>query len=500
MPYSSQGQWISGEDGGGTVTPDKYKQVGMNLVYDAPGTQFDGQKVPNNLNMKMTKDGSWMPIVPSAAWDGQGISPTSFDATFGGLDQSGNLKAGATPNIQDYIDLYNYNYAKHYGDLPNRPWNYDSAISGDATNQILNPYNAAAAKAGLAPMTLSQLPVSEYASSLPAEQKGSSSMLGGALHDPAVGMLAGFAGGTLLGGLGATADGFGAADAGSALTGGSDILREAGTNIWGMGPTAGSPLAEFGLPSGTLGSTAVGGAAGGLLSGLSNVPTPPIGVGSGAAPIQEGPTTSGAGPGGSVSPLSAAGAGGTALSRLLNGSATPSDYASLLGTLGATGLGVYSANKQADSLSALADRNFAIGAPSRDRYEGSYAPGFTMANDPGYADSLDQAMQSYLRKASTGGNALSNPGVSAEALKYVTAGTAYPALQNYRNQNAATGGYNAFNTAAPGSAQTAVGAQSGALTNLAGGISDILNPQPKSQFNLSDFINQLKLNTGSGLV
>ena len=85
------------------------------------------------------------------------------------------------------------------------------------------------------------------------------------------------------------------------------------------------------------------------------------------------------------------------------------------------------------------DRYFGIGAPARARLEASYQPGFSMGNEPGYKDAIDQVMNSYLRKASVGGNPFENPGVSMEANKYVTAGTALPQLNTYRSQNLAGG-------------------------------------------------------------
>jgi 7-keto-8-aminopelargonate synthetase-like enzyme len=59
------------------------------------------------------------------------------------------------------------------------------------------------------------------------------------------------------------------------------------------------------------------------------------------------------------------------------------------------------------------------------------------------------------RLSATGGNPFGNPGGLIEANKQIGASLDAPWLQNYRNQNASTGGYGAFNTAAPGAAMTA---------------------------------------------
>jgi len=162
---------------------------------------------------------------------------------------------------------------------------------------------------------------------------------------------------------------------------------------------------------------------------------------------------------------------------------------SLLGTLGATAAGAYTANQQTNDLKDLANKYMEFGAPSRARYEGSFAPGFTMASDPGYQDALDSTSSSLLRKLSAAGNPFDNPGGLIEANKQINSSLALPALQNYRNQNAATGGYGAFNTAAPGAATAAIGSQGNALTTIAGGASDILNPKPPS-LTLADLMKQ----------
>ena len=173
--------------------------------------------------------------------------------------------------------------------------------------------------------------------------------------------------------------------------------------------------------------------------------------------------------------------GMSALQKILNGTATASDYASIAGTALSTALGMYNSSNQTNALKDLSAQYLQLGQPSRQRYEASYKPGFTMMNEPGYADALNSTSDALLRKLSaTSGNPYGSPGGLIEATKAVNASLALPALQNYRNQNAATGGYSAFNTAAPGVAGAAINSQGGALTNLAGGISDILNPRPQS--------------------
>jgi len=222
---------------------------------------------------------------------------------------------------------------------------------------------------------------------------------------------------------------------------------------------------------GLTGATSAAAGAPGLVNLANSLTTVPTDLTpSGGFPSVPGGTSSGA-----ASPAS------SSLQKLLNGTAGVSDIASLLGTLGATAAGAYSANQQNNSLEDLAKQYMEFGAPSRARYEGSFAPGFSMLNEPGYKDALDSTSNSLLsRLSATSGNPFGNPSGLIEANKQINASLALPALQNYRNQNAATSGIASFNSAAPAAATAAIGSQGNALTNIFGGVSDILNPKPAS--------------------
>jgi hypothetical protein len=182
---------------------------------------------------------------------------------------------------------------------------------------------------------------------------------------------------------------------------------------------------------------------------------------------------------GGGSSAAAGAAGGTALSRILDGTATTADYLSIGGSLGTTALGVYGANRQAQSLRDLAGKYMEMGAPSRARYEGSFAPGFTMANDPGYTDALNQAAKGSLHGLSVNGNPADSPNAWNASLTDLYQKTAYPALQNYRGINANAGGLSSFAEAAPGAASSAINADAGKLNAIGAGAADIFNP-PKS--------------------
>jgi hypothetical protein len=142
-------------------------------------------------------------------------------------------------------------------------------------------------------------------------------------------------------------------------------------------------------------------------------------------------------------------------------------------------IGAVAANKQADSLQGLADKYFSVGEPSRARYEASYAPGFTMANDPGYADALAQSSKATLHGLSVSGNPAGSPNAWGASLNDMYQKTAYPALQRFREQNANTGGIGTLTAAAPAAASGAIGAQGNVLNALGASANDIFNP-PKS--------------------
>jgi hypothetical protein len=174
---------------------------------------------------------------------------------------------------------------------------------------------------------------------------------------------------------------------------------------------------------------------------------------------------------------------GTALSRLWNSvtggnSSSVGDLAKILGNVGAAGLGAYASNQQAGALTDLANKYMGFGAPSRDRYEASFAPGFDLsASDPAYKGALDSTMDATLRRLSTQGNPFGNPGGLIEANKAVVNSTALPALQEYRRLNAGTGGLANMNAAAPATANAAIGASGNVYNAIGSGIADITNPK-----------------------
>lgn len=254
------------------------------------------------------------------------------------------------------------------------------------------------------------------------------------------------------------------------------------------GTTAGTGAAEGAGLAGAYGgfdAAAVAGADYGLGSAAAGATGTAAGGG-----LMNGAMVDGAVSGGGLNSALAAGGGtagaGTALSRLLDGAATADDWLSLAGSIAPAALGAYASNEQSQDLAALSDKYFNVGAPSRARFEGSFAPGFTMANEPGYSDALDQTTKSFLHKASVTGNPADSPNAWMQTLKDVNNTFAMPQLNEYRRLNAGTGGLAALTSAAPGLDTQSVNAQRGIYDSIGSAAADIFTPRKS----LSDLLRE----------
>jgi hypothetical protein len=193
--------------------------------------------------------------------------------------------------------------------------------------------------------------------------------------------------------------------------------------------------------------------------------------------------------------------GGADLSGLIQAIAkegSSGSLASILGKLGAAGLGAYASNQQSNALTDLASKYQEYGAPSRARYEASMAPGFDPMSVPGYSGAVDTASKSLLaRLSASGGNPFGNPGGLIDANKQIINGTAMPAVQEYQRLNANTGFGNSMN-AALGLQKESIGADANLYNSIGYGLNAATNPQPS----ITDIMKQLqglKLAEGTGL-
>jgi hypothetical protein len=166
---------------------------------------------------------------------------------------------------------------------------------------------------------------------------------------------------------------------------------------------------------------------GGLGLNISNIPTPPAGGGGGGATdanvVESQGNVTGGGvlnsnltsgqiesalglPAGALSGLGgAASSTGSALGRLLSGSATSEDWAKMLGTAGSTALGIYGSNQQADALRGIAEQARTDRQPFLNK-------SLEWLNNPqAYQDGPGKfALDSTLRALSVQGNPIGNPG------------------------------------------------------------------------------------------
>ena len=167
----------------------------------------------------------------------------------------------------------------------------------------------------------------------------------------------------------------------------------------------------------------------------------------------------------------------TAISKILNGTATTADWLTVLGQAAPGLISAFASGEQADSLSALAQQYAQYGAPSRARFEASMTPGFDVTSIPGYSGAVDTSMETLLRKLSaTSGNPFGNPGGLIEANKAVIAGTALPAVSEYQRLNLAGGGLASLNAAVPGFDLSSIGAESNIWKSFGDVAGSVFNP------------------------
>jgi hypothetical protein len=267
----------------------------------------------------------------------------------------------------------------------------------------------------------------------------------------------------------------------------------------GMGGLAAEGVGLGGLGGAGAGISPLFGAAGGLGLGGGELTLEQLMAASGT-PMSAGfnvPFTASSGMpataagGGALGTLGTVAQGGSTLSSLkniLSSGGTVDDWLRTIGALAPIGLGLAGSLSQQGQLEDLASQYASYGAPSRGRYEASFAPGFSMANEPGYMDALNQSAKGTLHGLSVQGNPSDSPNAWAQSLQDLTSKFSYPALQQFRNQNAATGGYGAFNAAAPTVATGAIDAGANAY-NVGGiGLANIFNPPKTGAQSLAEIL------------
>lgn len=300
---------------------------------------------------------------------------------------------------------------------------------------------------------------------------------GSDIFDMAPGILAG---GVLAGGLGGLFPGGEsifqsiAGQGGLFGSGTGTVTAGAGDAAWGINPR-GDALYSGSLGDYGLGDWSMMPQGGGELYTLGSEMVPMPGFGSPTDSAIASSIGSFGGSGGLGA--GTAQAGGSALSRLLNGSGTAADWASVLGTLGATGLGILGADRQADAYENVANQYLNLGAPYRNLLQASYAPGFSIWNDQATKDAAgaaaDIAARSYSARV---GNPFDNPTAQAGIYDTVLKSVALPQLNTYRSQ---LGSFGQLGVNTAGTSSLAGAGEAGGVYDALGyGLNQLTNPQP----------------------
>lgn len=356
-------------------------------------------------------------------------------------------------NFQNLTDYYNYLYGggDQIGNVGTQDGSYYVLPEGQSTTDYKN-----------APLSYSPPPSTGYR----LAQMGVLGLAGAGLGGFLPGTESVFGG---LGGAGA-AEGAGAlaGEAAPVFTGGASGAGIAGGALGGV--PAGLSTAELAaLGIGGTGAAAAGAGAGAGGFNVADFITNGTLPGGGSVAVPSLPAGSGIG-------ASSLASGGSALSRLLDGTATSADYLQLAGGVGSSLLGVAGSNAQADAYGNVADKYLALGAPYRAKLLETYAPGYSIADSPDFKNALDVGAQAAARATSAKyGNPVDNPGAYAEMQKYISGSLALPQLNTTRSQ---LGTFGQLGTNIAGANDTqAAGQTSGIYNSIGTGLYNLTQPQ-----------------------
>jgi len=158
--------------------------------------------------------------------------------------------------------------------------------------------------------------------------------------------------------------------------------------------------------------------------------------------------------------------------------ATSASIASMLGKLGAAGLGAYASNQQSNALAEQAAKFAEFGAPYRQQLASLQSDPGSFLSSPRVTSAVDQGTSAMARALSARDGNPTGSGRALQELQNYSTNQLYGQLTNRENQLANFGGLSNFNAAAP-SANLASVQQTGNMYNAIGaGINDIFNPQP----------------------
>lgn len=256
----------------------------------------------------------------------------------------------------------------------------------------------------------------------------------------------------------------------SITSGGAQTVGSVGAGVVGAGLDVGSQIAQ----------------------GLSTAPVDP-GLTQPPAPVQN-ITTPGTQPGttnvpaGTMTTAATGASTASALSRLLDGTATTDDWLKLGSTLGSGLLGAYSANQQGDAIRDESARLDAIQSPWRGKLSEMYANPGNFLNSAPVRASIDQGTQATARALSTQyGNPALAPNAVAEISKYAN-NSLYDKWGAEANRLAAFGGLNFPATASSSLNVQGADADNGVYDALGYTLGQLTAPQ---QMTVADLLRQM---------
>lgn len=297
---------------------------------------------------------------------------------------------------------------------------------------------------------------------------------------------------------------------GAALTGGLGGLLGGGGSASGLGSAADeiAALTGSGAGAGGFSTLSVAGAAGlGNLattdlgggyssigavgdSGAGSVLTPAqvaanvaqsgaggneiAGAGLGASDIGAGAGVAGAAASGTGGASTTA-AAGTAISRILNGTATSSDWLSVLGQAAPGLIGAYTSSNATDQYKALADQFASYGAPYRQRLSDLYANPDSFLSSKEVTTPVQQGSDIMARSLSTQGNPVGS-GNALQQLQSYSADQLFGKLGQEKDRLAGFGGLSNYNAAAPSAAAATIGSSNNTANALGAAANNVFNP------------------------
>ena len=166
---------------------------------------------------------------------------------------------------------------------------------------------------------------------------------------------------------------------------------------------------------------------------------------------------------------------GTALSRLLDGTGTAADWASIAGSLAGAGLGAYGSSQQTNALKEQSDKYMAMGAPYRDKLASLYADPSKFLTSPEVQTPVQQGTNALMRSLSTSGNPWGSGNALQQGQSYAS-DQLFGKLGQEKDRLAGFGGLSSYNQAAPQAATNSIASNAGVYNAAGAALGNIFNP------------------------